>query len=165
MSAPAPGRPGVMHRLMLAHDPTAMQGWQACVRCALTGVIGPHALDWHWPPVAWMKLLCGYSQGVGGTRRVLQEIHETFPGQLSQHSEQTHGNVTWLAVAKGRMEDVMRLLDQAAACGWTPRPALLSVGGSPSACEATLRSVLACARAPQSAEGSGFSRADVRVAC
>ncbi|CAK0755485.1 hypothetical protein CVIRNUC_002378 [Coccomyxa viridis] len=58
--------------------------------------------------------------------RVLHEIHETFPGQLSQHSEQTHGNVTWLAIAKGRMEDVMRLLDQAAACGWTPRPALLS---------------------------------------
>ena len=91
-------------------------------------------------------MLCGHSQWVYGTCRVLQEIHETFPGQLSQHSEQTHGNVTWLAIAKGRMEDVMRLLDQAAACGWTPRPALLSVSGSPSACGATLHSVLASAR-------------------
>ena len=70
--------------------------------------------------------------------RVLQEIHETFPGQLSQHSEQTHGNVTWLAIAKGRMEDVMRLLDQAVASGWTPRPALLSVGSPSSACGATI---------------------------
>ena len=96
--------------------------------------------------------MCGHSQWVCGMCRVLQEIHETFPGQLSQHSEQTHGNVTWLAIAKGRMEDVMRLLDQAAACGWTPRPALLSVGVSPSACGAALCSAHACARLPQSAD-------------
>ena len=103
----------------------------------------------------WVHCMC----------RVLQEIHETFPGQLSQHSEQTHGNVTWLAIAKGRMEDVMRLLDQAAACGWTPRPALLSVGGSPSACGATLRSVLACPRMPQSADCSGVACVEVRATC
>ena len=110
-----------------------------------------------------MQLLCGHSQWVCGTCRVLQEIHETFPGQLSQHSEQTHGNVTWLAIAKGRMEDVMRLLDQAAACGWTPRPALLSVGGFPSACKSSCL-LRACLR-QSAADCSGLACVEVKFAC
>ena len=126
-------------------------------------MIGLHELGRQWHPYPWVHPLCKHAQQVHGARRVLQEIHDTFPRQLSQHSEQTHGNMTWLAIAKGRMQDVMRLLDQAMACGWTPRPALLSVSGSSSACRAALQSVLACPRVLRNAGCGGLAYAKVQV--
>ncbi len=54
-------------------------------------------------------------------------MHSTFAGQLTVHAEQTHCNLTWLAASQNRMDDVMALLDQGTATGWTHRPYLLAV--------------------------------------
>jgi hypothetical protein len=58
---------------------------------------------------------------------VLAEIHSTYAGQLTVHSEQTHCNLTWLAASQNRMDDVLALLDQGVSMGWTHRPYLLAV--------------------------------------
>lgn len=63
--------------------------------------------------------------------RVLEEIHRDFGAELSVHTEQTHTNITWLAAVQNRMGDAVRLLDQARAVGWAPRPSLVAVRRCP----------------------------------
>ena len=58
---------------------------------------------------------------------MLAEIHSSYAGQLTVHSEQTHCNLTWLAASQNRMDDVLALLDQGVSAGWTHRPYLLAV--------------------------------------
>ena len=64
------------------------------------------------------------------SRSVLAEIHASFPGELTEHSEQTHTNITWLAASQNRTEVVLFLLEQASRVGWTLPPGLLAVSCS-----------------------------------
>ena len=58
---------------------------------------------------------------------VLAEILATFGAVLSESTEQTQTNITWLAATQGRTQDVLFLLDQASSLGWTPRASLIAV--------------------------------------
>ncbi|CAL5227400.1 g10355 [Coccomyxa viridis] len=57
---------------------------------------------------------------------VLAEIHASFPGELSDHTEQTQTNVTWLAASQNQTEVVLFLLEQASRVGWTLPPGLIA---------------------------------------
>lgn len=62
---------------------------------------------------------------------VLAEIHASFPGELSEHTEQTHTNITWLAASKNQTEVALFLLDQASRAGWSLQPGLVAVSCLP----------------------------------
>ena len=62
---------------------------------------------------------------------VLAEIHALFPGELSEHTEQTHTNITWLAASQNQTAVVLFLLEQASRAGWSIPPGLVAVSCSP----------------------------------